>query len=515
MRKRNDRRTVRWTDVQRRVRASVPAPVRRADLWAFRSTARAEIPILGPVLPWLSRAANHSRLWAGLAVLLAASGGRFGRRAALRGLLAVTVTSAVTNLPAKLLTGRTRPDLGAVPEVRRLARVPSSTSFPSGHSASAFAFATAVALERPDVRIPLNALAGAVALSRVYTGVHYPGDVLIGSAIGIAVARGTVRVWPLADDAPAVGGDVDGSPAPARRYVDADGTGLVVVANSGAGNVLAEGPAEQLRRELPGARIQETDPEEDLPAALRRAASVARVLGVAGGDGSASAAADVAAEAGIPLLVIPAGTLNHLAGDLGIEATADAIHAVRRGRVVRMDLGDIDGHGFVNAASIGAYPHLVDDREDLEDRIGKWPAALWSLLRILMTHEPTRLTVDGRERRVWLLFVGNGTFVSEGLAPTRRRRLDDGCLDVRLVDADRSWARARVLGSMMVGRLARCSSYQRWTSDHLEVRTHEQTLQLAADGETWRGPDTVEFRIRPGVLMVVQPPPSDSGPARR
>lgn len=506
MRDHRDRVTRNWTDVQRQVRRLVPAPVRRADLSAFRTVARADLPVVGPALPWLSWAANRSRLWGGIALLLATTGGRFGRRASLRGLVAVAVTSGVTNLPAKLLAGRMRPDLGIVPEVRRLARVPSSTSFPSGHAASAFAFATAVSLERPGLRVPMTALAGAVAVSRVYTGVHYPGDVLVGSAIGYAVARRTVAVWPLADDTPAVGGDVDGSPAPSHRYVDADGTGLVVVANSGAGNVLSDGPSEELRRELPGTRILEADPEEDLPAALRRAARSARVLGVAGGDGSASAAADVAAEAGIPLLVIPAGTLNHLAGDLGIEATADSVRAVREGRVVRMGMGELDGHGFVNAASIGAYPHLVDDRESHEDRVGKWPAALWALLRILATHDPRELTVDGHERRVWLLFVGNGRFAAEGLAPSRRRRLDDGCLDIRLVDAERSWARMRVFVSAMTGRLARCSSYHRWTSDQLEVRSRGEGLHLAADGETWAGPRTVTFRSRPGALLVLQPP---------
>jgi diacylglycerol kinase family enzyme/membrane-associated phospholipid phosphatase len=495
-----------WGGVQRRIRTLVPAPVRRADLWAFRSLARARIPLLGPALPWLSRAANHARLWTGIALLLTAFGGRFGRRAALRGMLAVVVTSGLTNLPAKLLAGRTRPDLTVVPEVRRLARVPSSTSFPSGHAASAAAFATGVALERPELRAPMAGLAGAVAISRIYTGVHYPGDVVVGAGIGYAVARWTVHRWPLADDTPASGGEVDGGSAASDRYVDADGKGLVVVANVAAGNVLSEGPERELRRELPGARIEEAGPDEDLPGVLRRAAETARVLGVAGGDGSASLAADVAAEAGIPLLVIPAGTLNHLAGDLGIETIDDAVRAVRQGEVVRMDLGEVEGRGFVNAASIGAYPHLVDDREDLEDRIGKWPAALWSLLRILVTHQPTVVTVDGRTRRIWLMFVGNGRFAAEGLAPTRRRRLDDGCLDVRLVDAQRPGSRTRVFAASVTGRLGHCADYHRWATEHLEVTSDGGGLQLAADGETWRGPGRVTFRVRPGALMVLQPP---------
>jgi diacylglycerol kinase family enzyme/membrane-associated phospholipid phosphatase len=496
----------RWADLQRHVRRLVPAPIRRADLWAFRAVARARLPVVGPALPWLSRAADHSGLWAGTAVLLAVAGGRFGRRAGLRGMIAVVLTSGVTNLPAKFLAGRTRPDPAIVPEVRRLARMPSSTSFPSGHAASATAFATAVSLERPELRVPIGTLAAAVAVSRIYTGVHYPGDVLVGSAIGFAVARWTVGWWPLADRTPAVGGGLDGGPADSRRYVDPDGTGLIVVANVGAGNRLADAPERELRRGLPGARIEEAEPGEDLPRTLRRAAASARVLGVAGGDGSASAAAEIAAESGLPLLVIPAGTLNHLSRDLGIETIVDAVEAVRRGRVVRMDLGEVDGRGFVNAASIGAYPHLVDDRENLEGRIGKWPAAMWSLLRILVTQRPVALDVDGHPRRVWFMFVGNGQFTADGLAPTRRRRLDDGCLDVRLIDAEGPRSRARLLGAVVTGRLRHSSARHRWTADRLEVSSTEGGLRLAADGETWSGPGSVTFRIRAGALLVLQPP---------
>lgn len=497
-----------WGVVQRRVRGLVPAPIRRLDRLVFRAVARQHIPVVGPLLPLLSRAANHSRLWIALAALLAGGGGRFGRRASLRGMLALGLTSAVTNLPGKLLTGRVRPDLAVVPEIRRLARVPASTSFPSGHAASAFAFATAASVERPALRLPLFTLAGAVAISRVYTGVHYPGDVLAGATIGAAIARATTAPWPLADDTPASGHLED----QAARYVDADGTGLVIVANAGAGNALAPAPARKLRDALPGAHILEVEPGEDLQRTLRRAAEGARVLGVAGGDGSASAGAEVAAEAGIPLLVIPAGTLNHLARDLGLEQLVDTIRAVRSGRVSRMDLGDIDGNGFVNAASLGAYPHLVRTRESLEDRLGKWPATVWSAIRILATQGPADLDIDGHRRRVWLLFVGNGCFTATGLAPSRRRRLDDGLLDVRLADAERPWARTRILGSMLTGRLGRCASYHRWTAAEVRLRSDAGSLRLAADGEVWTGPDMVTIRKRPGALLVLQPGPASRMP---
>lgn len=503
--------TARVDQFRRELRSLVPAPVRAADLAAFRGVARTHLPLIGPLLPRLSRAANHSRLWMVLAMGMAAGGGRSRRRAALRGMFALAATSAITNLPVKLLTGRQRPDLGVVPEIRRLARVPTSTSFPSGHSASAFAFATGVAMERPRWRLPMFTLAGAVALSRVYTGVHYPGDVLVGASIGVAVARGTRRVWPLADDTPALAEPVeDPPPLPAP-----DGEGLVIVANSGAGNALSAGPAGRLRRRLPGARIVEAGPGEDLPTVLERAASDARVLGVAGGDGSASAAAAVAHRHGLPLLVVPAGTLNHFAQDLGAEELSDAVAAVKDGHVAAVDLGEVDGHPFVNAAAIGLYPHLVTARERLEDRIGKWPAAAWSLLRVMLTHPPADLEVNGERRRLWLLFVGNGRYPDPGLAPSGRRRLDDGLLDVRLVDAETPWARLRVLVSLLTGRLGTCASYEHWTAETLSVRALDGRLRIATDGESWYASPSFTVRKRPRGLLVLRPGPPPAGPPGR
>jgi membrane-associated phospholipid phosphatase len=124
----------------------------------------------------------------GIAGVLALVGGRFGRRAAARGMASVAVTSPLVNLVLKFVFPRARPSLRSVPVVRRLARQPASTSFPSSHAASAFAFAVGVSAEMPVVAPPLGMLAATVAYSRVYVGVHYPSDVLAGAAIGGGIA---------------------------------------------------------------------------------------------------------------------------------------------------------------------------------------------------------------------------------------------------------------------------------------------------------------------------------------
>jgi len=170
--------------------------VRRADRRLFIKVARMRSRTLDRALPELSRAANLSRIWIAIAASLRMSAGRSGRRAALRGLTSIVVTSAVVNLALKPVVRRARPSLRLVPVIRHLAGPSLTTSFPSGHSASAAAFAVGASLELPPASPVLAGLAAAVGFSRVYTGAHYPGDVVVGWAVGAAVAlvtRGAIR----------------------------------------------------------------------------------------------------------------------------------------------------------------------------------------------------------------------------------------------------------------------------------------------------------------------------------
>jgi undecaprenyl-diphosphatase len=143
----------------------------------------------------VTQAANHSKPWFATAAVLATFGGRRGRTAALAGVAAIAATSFVVNQPMKRAGSRVRPDRHAlrVPAPRWVP-MPTSTSFPSGHSAAAAAFATAVEQVLPELRIPLRVAAATVALSRVYTGVHYPGDVVVGVVTGAVVGRAAARL---------------------------------------------------------------------------------------------------------------------------------------------------------------------------------------------------------------------------------------------------------------------------------------------------------------------------------
>jgi undecaprenyl-diphosphatase len=166
------------------------AEAERLDLALYRAVADTRTPALDLALARLSQAANHSKISIGLALALALAGGRNGTRAAVRGMASVGVTSVVVNLAFKPLMRRRRPDRkGLFAAGRPRVRMPTTRSFPSGHTAAAFAFATGVGGELAWAGPPLYALAALVGYSRVHTGVHYPLDVVSGALCGVALAE--------------------------------------------------------------------------------------------------------------------------------------------------------------------------------------------------------------------------------------------------------------------------------------------------------------------------------------
>jgi membrane-associated phospholipid phosphatase len=168
------------------------------DREVFRQVAQSQSPVLDAVLPPLTRAADHSVLWMAISGGLLATRSRTLHRAAWRGLSSIAVASLLANQVGKRVLPRRRPVLDTVPVARRAWRVPVSNSFPSGHAASAAAFAVGASLEAPALAVPLGVTAAAVGVSRVYTGVHYPGDVLAGAALGAGVAVVMHRLVPRA-----------------------------------------------------------------------------------------------------------------------------------------------------------------------------------------------------------------------------------------------------------------------------------------------------------------------------
>jgi undecaprenyl-diphosphatase len=335
------------------------------------------------------------------------------------------------------------------------------------------------AQELPVIAAPA-ALVGLAVVLRIRPRPVVAAAGLVGGA-GVAVA--TRRVWPVA---PRNAAQVRRSHTAVESPPTPKGAGLTVIVNSSAGSPLRADPIEALREALPEVHLLEVGDHLSMDEALDQVRD-GSVIGVAGGDGSINAAASVAHQEKKPLFVVPAGTLNHFARDLGVFGIDAAVEALREGHAVAVDVSAIDGKPFLNTASFGTYSDLVDARERLEGRIGKWPAMVVALARMLRNSEPMEVEIDGRRRRLWMVFVGNCEYQPPGFAPAWRERLDDGQLDVRMVDGSQRFARLSLLLAVLTGRLARCRVYDAFTTKELRVKVIGEPLRLARDGETFDG----------------------------
>ncbi|WP_107473138.1 diacylglycerol/lipid kinase family protein, partial [Streptomyces sp. XY006] len=419
------------------------------------------------------------------------------RRAATRGLASTALAALATKALGPRPVRRPRPALAPYPLLRRLR--PVTTSFPSGRAARAAAFAAGVALESPAWGAVTAPVAGSVALARVRDRAHFPSEVVAGAALGVGAA------FALRALVPTRGQTIP--PAHPRAEVPAllEGDGLVLVANTASGTAER---ARALRDALPRAEVVECAPHE-VPAELEKAAARARVLGVCGGDGTVNTAARVALRCGVPLAVLPGGTLNHFAHDLGVEDVRDLARALRQGDAVRVDVGRFscgDRHGvFLNTCSVGVYPELVRERERFSHRIGGWPAGVLAALRVLRAdRHPLAAEFRGRTRPLWLLFAGNGTYHRMGLAPGRRVDLADGQLDVRVVHGGRRPA-VRLLAAALAGPLTRSPAHAAVQVGRLRLDHVAPGTLLAYDGEVTEVEGRVTLEKLPEALTVYRP----------
>ncbi|MDI3242041.1 phosphatase PAP2 family protein [Arthrobacter sp. AL08] len=459
----------------------------------------------------LSAAANNGRLWIGIAAVMALFPGRT-RRAAVHGVLAQAVASAVTNLGFKTLLPRARPLPEHLPAFRFVHPQPKSSSMPSGHSASAVAFALGVGMVRPPLGAALAPLAAGVAYSRVHTGAHWPSDVFFGSAIGAGAALAARKWWPVRPPFPAI----RRSAATVAKLPE--GTGLGIAVNTLGGSYAAE-TAAALHKIFPKAHIKEVSQDEDLAEEIARVVGQPGVvaLGVWGGDGTVGTAAAAAVEHSLPLLVLPGGTLNHFARDAGIPTLSEAVEAATRGEAARADLGlvaverGLPGNPeqvhvtMLNTASIGLYPNLVRRRELLQPALGKPLAGIVAMFRTFAAGTPTSLVVDGVRHKVWILYIGRGRYYPRDHAPLVRPVLDDGVFDLRMITADESFARLRLLWAVLTGTVATSRITHLSEATRIRVEPVDSTMVLAVDGEVMPAVRTVEFSVRPGALTYYSP----------
>ena len=261
------------------------------------------------------------------------------------------------------------------------------------------------------------------------------------------------------------------------------------------------------------ARIVSLASGGDATGAARAAAQPGTVAVVAaGGDGTVSRVAAGLVGSNTPLAVLPIGTLNHFARDLGIPLDLDeAVRTIVASRVMSIDVGDVNGRIFLNNSSIGIYPGIVIERDVLRRRgYRKWTAFAVASARVLRHYRGLDMTItagdDTRSVRTPFLFVGNNEYQTDGIRLGGRERLDGGRLYAYLAPRARTRDLPLLLALALVGRARKQHAIELFPTVDLRVETSPvRTLRVAVDGEVMRMSTPLQYRVRPRALRVLVP----------
>jgi diacylglycerol kinase family enzyme len=260
------------------------------------------------------------------------------------------------------------------------------------------------------------------------------------------------------------------------------------------------------------AEVTNVDDGVTVPDMARKAAgSGAAAVVAAGGDGTVQGVAAALAGGQVPLGVLPMGTLNHFAKDMGLPLKLeDAIEVIANGNVKVTDVGEVNGRVFINNSSIGAYPSIVELRDHYRKKgVGKWIAAAWASVVVLLRRPALGVRIESAEgvlvRRTPFVFIGNNEYHMSGLEAGSRGSLSGGHLAVYVAKV----ARPRTL-IRMAWLVLRKGVEQTPELDFISVRearvtTKQRDLQVALDGEVVTLPSPLSFRILPGALRVLAP----------
>jgi diacylglycerol kinase family enzyme len=266
----------------------------------------------------------------------------------------------------------------------------------------------------------------------------------------------------------------------------------------------------EVRRRLADVQPFDLEPRADVAGAIDRALLEDRVVVAMGGDGTINAVVQHLVARGT-LGVLPGGTLNHFARDLGVRNPAKALETLERGEPRAIDMGRVDGRFFVNNASVGLYPEVVEERDRYQFVVlGKWGAAARASLRVIRRAEPLFGTIsadgDPRSLTAWIVFVGNNRFGAPPGRIGKRKRLDEGILDVRILTAaEQGRRRTKLALAVLRDRTWRARQLVAREARSLEIQLTGRPRLVSVDGEVGEATDHLVVEIVPRALRVLHP----------
>jgi diacylglycerol kinase family enzyme len=251
----------------------------------------------------------------------------------------------------------------------------------------------------------------------------------------------------------------------------------------------------------------------DIVELARRAVNEGISLVVAGGgDGTISTIASVVAGTETMLGVLPLGTLNHFAKDLGIPMELDAaVQTIIGGQPVMVDMAEVNGRIFINNSSVGIYPRLVLDRERQRRRgRRKWLAFAVAVVRVWISYRRVHVTLIGQNHsvRTPFVFIGNNEYQMEGTELGGRSSMNAGCLHLCMAPGMTRFEVFRVLLAALIGRLTDLKHFESHCAVEFSIealRRRRRPFKVSLDGEVAGIQAPLHYRIRPGALRVLVP----------
>ncbi|MBI3889681.1 sphingosine kinase [Candidatus Saccharibacteria bacterium] len=236
---------------------------------------------------------------------------------------------------------------------------------------------------------------------------------------------------------------------------------------------------------------------------LTRLAQSGATIAAIGGDGTiASVAEHVVNTPGI-LAPLPGGTLNHFTKDAGIDQNLEqAIINLSSAQSRKVDVATVNDRVFLNNSSIGIYPSSLRTREQFEDKLGKWPAAVIGSIRAFLKYRLYTITINGEDHRTPFLFVGNNDYKITSTA--ERTHLDQGKLSVYAITSDKRRSIVKLLFAVITKRLAQQDEFMAFTTDTLTIHTkHASRVNVSTDGEVDKLSTPLTYTSCAGVLTII------------
>lgn len=289
-----------------------------------------------------------------------------------------------------------------------------------------------------------------------------------------------------------------------------------VIIHVGSGTSSKEEAHEQLaelfRQSAIEARISLAKSGESLVELARRAVhGDASTIVAGGGDGTINAVASTLIDTDKTLGVLPLGTLNHFAKDLKIPLNLEeAVRTIIANHAVQIDVGEVNGHIFLNNSSLGLYPSLVHQREQ-KQRLGhgKWPAFIWAAFSVMRRYPflDVRLNADGREisSRTPFVFIGNNEYEMENFSIGGRSCLDAGQLSLYFSHRTGRLGLVRLGLRAILGRVEKTQEFVAMCTTEVSIETRRSRIRVSTDGEVVMMQPPLRYRVRPGALRVIVP----------